>query len=133
MEQVKEEIEKLRALKDVYKEKSDAKTEAFHELETAELRVKTILEELDTIEYEKVKKEHKVQLKVDQRARVPKTDEDKAAFFQWLKDMEYYDAYITVNSQSINSLVKKEFELNKDTPDYQIPGLEIIEEVKLKY
>jgi hypothetical protein len=128
----KEAIEKVRALYDEHKELKATATEKFHELEAAELYLQQILEEADTVEYERIKKEFKVQLRIDKRARVPKTDEDKELFFGWLKEKGYYDQYVTVNSASINALVKQEAALSDD-PEFRVPGLEIIEEVKLKY
>jgi hypothetical protein len=128
----KEAVERVRKLYDEHKELKAVATEKYHELEAAELHLQQLLEEAETVEYEKIKKEFKVQLKIDKRARVPKSDEDRAAFFGWLKEKGYYDQYVTVNSQSINALVKQEAALSEDE-EFSVPGLEIIEEVKLKY
>jgi hypothetical protein len=57
--------------------------------------------------------------------RVPQGD-DKAAFFEWLKEKGYYDSYVTVNSQSLNSLYRQEFEKAKaegSLDSFSIPGI----------
>lgn len=57
--------------------------------------------------------------------KVPKTDTDRQAFFQYLRDKGVYDSMITVNSQTINSFYKAELELAKEAGDdsFSIPGL----------
>lgn len=56
----------------------------------------------------------------------PKTDKDRQAFFQWMKDKGIYDDYIGVNSQALNKLYRTEMEAAKergDLMDFQIPGI----------
>lgn len=59
--------------------------------------------------------------------QTPKTTDQKAAFFQWLKDKgdEVYWQYVTVNSQSLNSLYKEEMDIAKEEGniDFVIPGI----------
>lgn len=54
--------------------------------------------------------------------KVPKTPEDKALFFNWLKKEGLYDSLVTVNSQTLNSLYNEEFKRNNNA-DFEIPGV----------
>lgn len=61
--------------------------------------------------------------------RTPKTAEDKAAFFEWLKNTRGEDVYmekIGINSQTLNAIAKEEFEaaIEEGNIDFSIPGLE---------
>lgn len=61
--------------------------------------------------------------------RVPKTREQKEAFFNWIKNRlgeEAYYAYMTVNSQSLNSLYKRMLEESRSRGEgeLKIDGLE---------
>lgn len=58
--------------------------------------------------------------------RVPKTPEQRASFFEYLKQNGDFDNLITVNSQTLNSYCKEKFELAKQAgaEDFEIPGLE---------
>lgn len=58
--------------------------------------------------------------------RVPTTDENRAAFFNYLKSKGQFDSMITVHSQTLNAYCKKEVEehlANGDT-GFKIPGIE---------
>lgn len=57
--------------------------------------------------------------------KTPKTPEHRAAFFAYLKEQGLYDAMISVNSQTLNSLYKEGLEQAKNDgkDDYQIPGI----------
>lgn len=57
---------------------------------------------------------------------LPKTDEDKAKFFGYLKEKGLFDKYATVNHASYNSYLKAEFEAAKEDGrgmDFSIPGV----------
>lgn len=58
--------------------------------------------------------------------RVPKTPEAREAFFNYLKEKGVYSDLITVNSQTLNSFCKEQFELARQAgvEDFDIPGLE---------
>jgi len=57
--------------------------------------------------------------------KTPKTPEDRAKFFEWLKSIGVYDQTITVNSQTLNALYRKELEQAQaeGRDDVQIPGI----------
>lgn len=57
---------------------------------------------------------------------VPKLPEDREAFFSYLKNVGLYESMITVNSQTLNSFYKAEFEAAKESGrglDFAIPGI----------
>jgi len=60
------------------------------------------------------------------RFSLPKTDEDKAAFFSFLKEKGLFEKYATVNSTSYNSYLNSEWETAKEEGrgmEFQIPGV----------
>ena len=59
------------------------------------------------------------------RITTPKTDEDKKAFFAYLEEKGLFLQYASVNSNSLNSFYKAEFEAAKERGDmaFSIPGL----------
>lgn len=58
----------------------------------------------------------------------PKTEEDKAALFEWMREKGIYDAYATVNANSLKSLYLAEREAyikeGGDPMLFNIPGME---------
>lgn len=60
------------------------------------------------------------------RFSLPKTPEDKEAFFTYLKNRGVFDSLITVNSNTYNSFIQKEWEAAKEAGhglDFQLPGV----------
>jgi hypothetical protein len=63
------------------------------------------------------------------RVNLPQTPEDRDAFFGWLKERGLFEHMITVNSNTLNSLYMKEWEVAKESPDpvdaltFSIPGI----------
>lgn len=56
---------------------------------------------------------------------LPKSEEDRAALFSWMKEKGIYDAYVTVNSNSLKSLFLKEREIALESGDavgFSLPG-----------
>ena len=67
----------------------------------------------------------KVHMVAKTSVTVPKTPEDKAALFKWLKDelgADGFLAYATVNAQTLNKLFKDMLELTED-PTFRLPGV----------
>lgn len=58
--------------------------------------------------------------------RVPKSPEQRQAFFNYLKDKGVYDEMVSVNSQTLNSFAKTEEKnaLDEGNFDFQIPGID---------
>ena len=60
------------------------------------------------------------------RFALPKSEEDRVAFFSYLKEKGVFDQLITVNSNTYNSFVSKEWELAKESGEglsFHIPGV----------
>lgn len=57
--------------------------------------------------------------------KMPDNLEDKHLFFDYLKEINAFDALVTVNSQSLNSFVKQEYEAQeqKGNHNFKVPGL----------
>ena len=57
--------------------------------------------------------------------RLPQTDEDKAKFYEHLKELGLYESMISVNSQKLNSFYKAQLEqaLEEGRADFQVPGI----------
>lgn len=57
--------------------------------------------------------------------KTPKLPEDRDAFFAYLRDRGLFDQMISVNSATLNSFYKSEFEQAKERGDaeFKIPGI----------
>lgn len=57
---------------------------------------------------------------------MPKSDEQRQEFFDYLKEREIFEETITVHSQTLNSFYKSEMEkaVEEGNVDFKIPGLE---------
>ena len=98
-------IERLREAKADYKAKSDEAKLAKEAYDDLQLKLLAALEELDKDTY--IAKSGRITRVRKLAVRVPKTLDEKRAFFQWLRDNrgeEVADSYMSVNSQSLNTL-----------------------------
>lgn len=60
------------------------------------------------------------------RFNLPASDDDKQAFFSWLRERGIFDKYATVNSNSYNSLLLAEWDIAKEEGrgmEFKIPGV----------
>ncbi len=60
------------------------------------------------------------------RVGLPATDEDKAKLFAWMREQGIFEAYATVNSNSLNSLYKQEWEAatkRGEGMEFSMPGI----------
>jgi hypothetical protein len=67
-----------------------------------------------------------ISIKESWRFNLPATDEDKFAFFTWLRERGLYDKYATVNSNSYNSLLLTEWEIAQHegrAMEFSVPGV----------
>jgi hypothetical protein len=67
----------------------------------------------------------------------PKTPEDRAAFFDYLKQKGIFDEMVTVHSKTLNSFVSQELEAAKESGDidFKVPGIgepKIFESIAMK-
>lgn len=99
------------------------KTEALEEMEYKAIGM---LKELNKSSY---KSNHGMIIRTEKwRVNLPKTPEDKAAFFDYLREKGLFDQMITVNANTLNSYWKQEFEnVKENAPEealtFAIPGI----------
>ena len=91
----------------------------------------TLMQHLQENDMKSFKVDGVATISVTERMTVqtPKTIEDKAAFFKWLGTTKGDDVmmnYMTVNSQSLNSFFKAEWDglTDEEKLVFQIPGLQ---------
>lgn len=75
----------------------------------------------------------KVELRRKTSVKTPKTEDEKRAFFEWLRERGIFWSTVSVNSNTLNALYKSEFEASEGLT--KIPGIgdpEIYTQVVLK-
>lgn len=105
-------------------EKEAALTEENKKLAAMEFKAANWLEELGRDKYQHPK--GTIHFIEKWNFALPKTDEDKKAFFDWLKEKQIFDKYATVHSQAYNSLLNAEWEIAKKEGrgmDFKVPGV----------
>ena len=77
-----------------------------------------------------------IEIKSRTSVKIPRTEEDKRALFKWLQDKGIFWELAGINSQTLNSLYKSEFEIAiEEGRDCVIPGIsepEVFKQVILK-
>lgn len=123
VEKVKELAAKLwraRELRDEKAEEAKVYADEYRALE------ETMLKVLDACELERFDSEHcTISVASRSSVRVPKTREDKEAFFSYLRARGVYDDLVTVNSQTLNAYYREEEEkaVAEGAIEFSIPGL----------
>lgn len=99
-------------------------TEANKTLAAMEQKAASYLEELG---WESFKSPFgTISVKDEWRFALPQTDEDKLAFFNYLRERGVYDKYATVHSTAYNSFCKAEWDVAKSEGrgfDFKLPGV----------
>lgn len=108
----------------VIEEKEAVVKEANKVLQQLEMKMAAHLKELDRDNYKSaygiISRSERVSY------RMPQTDEDRAAFFQYLKDIGAYERMVSVNSQTLNAFAKEQQRIADEEGhgfDFKIPGL----------
>ncbi len=118
-----EQTKKIADLRILEAEKASDKKKVTEELEIAEKEMISMLTEANLpsfkSEYGNVFISHRLSVKT------PKTPEDRAVFFNYLRLEGVFDSMITVNSATLNSFYKAQIEEAKarGEDDFEIPGL----------
>lgn len=130
--EIQELQEKIKALKEMDERYKNKKKEAEELNGFCDALKVEIIEALESHEMTSFKVDKIANVSITHRMSVPtpKTVEDKKAFFQWVADNkgeEVRDAMMTVNSQTLNSFWKAEYESLDDDAKlmFQIDGLEM--------
>ena len=121
MNQLAERIDNLRRREE---EASSVKKSVTNELESAENEMIVALQEGGLKNYRAPAGLCTVTFRTS--VKTPKTPEEKAAFYGFLKENGYYDELISVNSQKLNSFYKEQMELaiERGDDDFALPGIE---------
>lgn len=106
LEEMDNAVKKIRELEALYKEAKEVADNFYSQLNAAKAKVIEMLEQSDRTVYicEGV---GRVRLSYEMSVQTPKTPEEKKAFFNWIATnmgQDVADAYLSVNSQSLNSL-----------------------------
>lgn len=115
--------EKIATLRAKEAEASLVKKEITTELEATE---KQMIETLIANDMQSYKSPHGTcSLSFRTSVKIPRTAEDREAFFSYLKSKGLYDTMIGVNSQTLNSFYKSEIEAAKERgdADFNVPGI----------
>lgn len=94
------------------------------EITETESKIVSYMKELDRDKYSAP--EGTISVRQQWRWTLPKTPEDREAFFNQLKERGIFDSMITVNSQTYNSFLKAEFEAAQakgEALGFKFPGV----------
>ena len=118
-------VKKLRDLDTEIEVISSQKKELDKEYAALELAIVEMLKLIDKDEYS-VKNVAKIKLMHRLSVQTPKTNADKRAFLKYIHQKygeETAEKYVSINSQTLNSFYKAEFEIAEDKADFKIDGI----------
>lgn len=118
-------IEDMVELEKKIEAKEKEVTELNKEMNRLKFRAADYLNEIGRPEYSSPK--GKIEFKIEWRVKMPQTDQDKINLFNHLKEREIFEKYATVNSNSLNSLYKADWEAAKargEGMEFRMPGIE---------
>jgi len=116
-------IEEAFALKKAHAEMKADTAKKHAEYEEKCFEIGQMLEALELDKYQA--KVGSFTKKLEEGYVLPKDDESRAQFFEYLKEKEMYDSMITINANTLNSYVKGEVELAEANNDFNFvpPGV----------
>lgn len=128
IKELQELVTNLKALRDEYDAKKRDLETLGSQCDSMESTLMTHLQENDMKSF-KVDGVASISISERMTVQTPKTNDDKAAFFKWLGTTKGDDVminYMTINSNSLNSLIKAEYESLTDDQKllFQVPGLQ---------
>ena len=99
-------------------------TDIWNEVEELQTAIGVMLDKLE-------KQKHQSRLgtfsvKLEEGYRLPKDDESRSSFFNYLQERGVYDTMITVNARTLETFVKDEVEIAEQDGDFEFipPGIE---------
>jgi len=121
--QLNAQAELISALRSEESMKGQEKKAVSEKLEAAENAMLFMLEQCNLTTYKSPF--GTVTRKYRKSVKIPRTEEDRAAFFQYLKDKGLFDSYIGVDSRKLTSLYNEEFEaaVASGNSDWEMPGI----------
>lgn len=124
VQELNELIEKIKQQEEKIEEQSKVTKALNTELAKMEIKAAAFLDELGQTEF---KSPHgTIKIKEKWRFNLPESDEAKAEFFDYLRAKGMFDALATVNSNSYNAFLLKEWDIAKEEGrgmDFHIPGV----------
>lgn len=99
-------VKSIRDLRDTYAKAKKLSDEAYEHVKRAEAELILMMEKSERSVYI-VEGVGRVRISHEMSVQTPKTLDEKKAFFEWLaknKGQDVADAYMSINSQSLNSL-----------------------------
>ena len=120
------EVEKLVELEKIYEEKKKIYREADDAYEAQRQKLLNILMETGQTKFY-ADGLGTISLAIKRQASVPKNPLDKKAMLDYFQSLgpELYNAYVTVNSMTLNAYIKEQSEID---PNFQLPGVGDIKE-----
>lgn len=106
-------VDRMGILKDIHKKNKDTNAKVWSEYTKYECKALALLKEHNLGDFSGAT--HKIALKVSSSVRVPKTDEDKAALFNWITKNCGEDvllAYQSISSVALNKFYETEAQLH---------------------
>lgn len=121
--ELKECIKLIAKLRQNEAEVNDMKREVTAQLDEAEKRMIEMLTKSGLKNFRS--EDGLVSLSARLSVKTPKTEEDRAAFFAYLKSLGLFEQMVSVHSATLNSFYKDQFELarQRGDDDFKIPGL----------
>ena len=116
-------VARIKELREKEAEAKMAKSVISQELEGAEKRMLEMLEEANLKSFKTPF--GTVTMTTLQSVKLPQSPEDKAALYEYLRNMGMYDAVVKPNSQALNALWKEKFEEAQmsGATDFEMPGV----------
>lgn len=121
-----QEVALLVELEKVYNEKKRIYKEADEAYESQRMKILNLLIEAGIPKYH-ADGYGTISMALKRQASVPKNPADKKMMLEYFESLgpELYNAYVTVNSMTLNAYIKEQSELD---PNFQIPGVAEIKE-----
>lgn len=123
-----QELDNLVAELFAQREKIDAMemavTEENKKLSAMKTKIVAYLKELEREDFKSAA--GNVSIRSTWRVNLPKTEEDRAAFFTYLRERGIFDAMVTVNANTLNSFYREEWEAAQQSGDamnFTMPGI----------
>lgn len=120
--QIDEAVSKLLELEKIYEEKKKVYREADDAYEAQRMHILELLKSTGKSKYF-VEGIGTVSMVIKQSVQVPKTPLEKQEMLDYFKSLgpELYNSYVTVNSQTLNSYINQQIEID---PEFKMPGCE---------
>ena len=126
VEEMNKKVEEIRAKEAEYEEAKKVSTKLGYEVDSLYEQVGQMLLDLGQDSFKTPL--GTVSLRKRTSFKVPKDEESRTAFFNKLKEMGVFEGMITVNSNTLNSFLKAEYEAaearGEDMVTYRFDGIE---------